>query len=69
METISMIIGFTIANALVSLFAAYAFTGDTSKNHKDKLFQPIANKKWKTFLIFFISYWAIAIITVYFNKP
>jgi len=62
------LIAFLLANSIVSWIASIIWTGDKNdEKYKNSLIQPIANKRWKTFLIMFIGYCIIAFIVVYFN--
>jgi len=51
---LATIISIFLAIAFISWIGSLAFTGDKSKNPMS-----ISNKKWKTFLMFFISYTVI----------
>jgi len=67
--TISSIISILFAISIVSWFASLVFTGDKNdEKYKDSLVQPIANKKWKTFLVLFVGYCVIFAILIYYNK-
>lgn len=66
------IIPFLIANLITSWIFSKFFTGE-GYNEKwglsdDKIFKPLSNKRWKTFLIFFIGYCVIFYIIYLTNK-
>lgn len=62
-------ISFFIAVTIVSWIGSILFTGEDYKKHwglsDDKILKPLSNKKWKTFLIFFIGYSLIFFIIIY----
>lgn len=66
------IIIFLIAISITSWIGSLLFTG---KNYKqkwdlsdDKIFKSLSDKKWKSFLIFFIGYSIICLIIILLNK-
>lgn len=62
-------ISFLISILIVSWIGSILFTGDDYKQKwglsDDKILKPLSNKRWKTFLIFFIGYSIIFFIIIY----
>lgn len=69
------IISFIIANLITSWICSILFTGENCVKlgdkwslSDDKIFRPLSNKRWKTFLIFFIGYCIIFLMIYLFSK-
>lgn len=69
---IASIISVFLAILIVSLIGSLLFTGENYKQKwglsDDRIFKPLTNKYWKTFLIFFIGYSIIIGVIILLNK-
>lgn len=68
---IAGIISLLIAILIVSWLGSILFTGENYNKpwglSDDKILKPLSNKRWKTFLIFFIGY-SIIFLIIILNK-